>query len=111
MRIALQELVDYCSAKEDAEICFPFGDVPICFKYDGHIFVEIYPNDSDYKITVRCNPDIGACYREQYKDIVIPGYHVPMRQRRYKNTILLDRDLSKEIIFEMIDHSYNTLKR
>ena len=65
MRIALQELVDYCSAKEDAEICFPFGDVPICFKYDGHIFVEIYPNDSDYKITVRCNPDIGACYREQ----------------------------------------------
>jgi predicted DNA-binding protein (MmcQ/YjbR family) len=111
MKIALQELIDYCTAKDNAEICFPFGDVPICFKFNGRIFIEIYPNDSDYKITVRCEPDIGECYREQYKDIVLPGYHVPLRQRKYKNTLLLDKEIEKNVVLEMIDHSYNTLKQ
>lgn len=110
MKIKLQEIIDFCLQKENAEISFPFGDIPICFKYKGKIFVEIYPNDSDYKITVRCDSNVGGYYREKYPGIVIPGYHVPIKQRKYKNTVFLNRDIPKDLVFEMIEHSYNTLR-
>ncbi len=107
--IGLQELIDYCSGKPEAGIAFPFGDIPICFKYRERIFIEIYPNSDDYKMTVRCDPAIGEYYRTRYPRIVLPGYHVPLRQRRYKNTVLLDEGMDKETLLGMIDHSYGTL--
>lgn len=110
MKIKLQELINFCLQKLDAEISFPFGDVPICFKYKGKIYVAIYPNDSDHKITVRCDPNVGEFYREKYQGIVVPRYHVPKRQRKYKNTVLLDNGIPKDLVFELIEHSYNTIR-
>jgi Uncharacterized protein conserved in bacteria len=106
----LQELIDYCLGKEGAVIDFPFGDVPVCVKYEGRIFAEIYPNDDNYKITLRCEPEVGERYRNQYPGIVLPGYHVPLRQRRYKNTVLLGGGLPEAVLEEMIDRSYATLR-
>jgi predicted DNA-binding protein (MmcQ/YjbR family) len=106
----LQELVDYCLDKEGAVIDFPFGDIPVCVKFEGRIFAEIYPNESNYKITLRCEPDVGERYRNEYPGIVLPGYHVPLRQRKFKNTVLLDGDLPSSVLKEMIDHSYGTLR-
>ena len=96
--------------KPNVEITFPFGDVPICFKHNGRIFIEIYPNYDNYKITVRCDPIIGEYYRTNYPEVIIPGYHVPLRQRKYKNTVLLDKGLHKKELLEIIDHSYCTLE-
>jgi predicted DNA-binding protein (MmcQ/YjbR family) len=110
MSIGLQEIIDHCMQKSGAEIAFPFGDIPICFKYNGRIFIEIYPNDDNYKITVRCEPVQGEYYRIAYPSNVIPGYHVPLRQRKYKNTVILNNGIDKEKVFEMIDHSYSTLQ-
>ena len=82
--INLQELVDYCLSKQNAYIDFPFGDSPVCFKYDGRIFAEIYPGDDNYKITLRCDPVAGEYYRNKYPEIVIPGYHVPCGNENIK---------------------------
>ena len=101
--------MDYCLLKENAYIDFPFGDIPICVKYNGHIFAEIYPNKNDYKITLRCNPENGQEYREKYPEIIIPGYHVPLKQRKYKNTIKLDNNIIGKEIYKLIDQSYETL--
>jgi len=109
--IDLQELIDYCSKKTDSEIAFPFGNEPICFKHNGKIFIEIYPNDDNYKVTVRCDSVIGEYYRTKYPEIIIPGYHVPLRQRKYKNTVLLNRGLSKKILLELIDQSFSTIEK
>ena len=92
--IKLNKIMDYCLSKKGATLEFPFGDIPICVKYNGRIFAEIYPNTNDYKITLRCNPEIGQMYREKYSEIIIPGYHVPLKQRKYKNTIKLDNNIS-----------------
>ena len=92
--IKLNKIMDYYLLKEGAYIDFPFGDIPICVKYNKHIFAEIYPNNNDYKITLRCKPEIGQMYREKYPEIIIPGYHVPLKQRRFKNTIKLDNNVS-----------------
>lgn len=108
--IPLQELVDYCIGKPDSEISFPFGDVPVCFKHRGKIFIEIYPNADDFKITVRCEPAAGERCRARYPGIVVPGYHVPLRQRMHKITIFLNKGLSKHTVLDLIDRSYDTLE-
>jgi len=109
--IKLKEIMDYCLSKEDAYIDFPFGDIPICVKYNRHIFAEVYPNSDDYKITLRCNPELGLLYRKKYPEIIIPGYHVPLKQRKYKNTIKLDNNIIEKDIYKLIDESYETLLR
>ena len=106
----LNEIVDYCLSKKDAYIDFPFGDIPICIKYDGHIFAEIYPETNNYKITLRCEPEIGEMYREKYPEIILPGYHTPLKQRKYKNTIKLDNEIIGNEIYKLIDESYETLR-
>ncbi len=154
----LNEILDYCLSKKGAYVDFPFGDIPICVKYNGHIFAEIYPKDNrvllklqfqknfhsktafassqrfarfgtkreqmqrlilkltkfqnksnDYKITLRCIPEIGQMYREKYPEIIIPGYHVPLKQRKYKNTVKLDNNIIGKEIYKLIDQSYETL--
>jgi predicted DNA-binding protein (MmcQ/YjbR family) len=105
----LNALIEYCASKPEARMEFPFGAIPICFKYHGRLFAEIYPNEADFKITVRCDPDVGTFLREEYPGTVVPGYHVPLRQRRFKNTILLDGQIEDTEIFRMIDHSYSTI--
>jgi predicted DNA-binding protein (MmcQ/YjbR family) len=108
--IKLQEIIDYCLSKQDAYIDFPFGDIPICIKYNKNIFAEIYPNNDDYKITLRCIPENGEIYQNKYPKIVIPGYHVPLKQRKHKNTIKLDNDMMDKELYKMIDESYETLR-
>jgi predicted DNA-binding protein (MmcQ/YjbR family) len=105
----LQDIVDYCLSKGNAYIDFPFGNIPICVKYNGHIFAEIYPEKDNYKITLRCEPEIGQTYRKKYSEIILPGWHVPLKQRKYKNTIKLDNEIIGKEIYKLIDQSYATL--
>jgi predicted DNA-binding protein (MmcQ/YjbR family) len=108
---ALNEIMDYCLSKEGAVIDFPFGGIPICIKYNGHIFAEIYPETDNYKITLRCEPKTGEIYRIKYPGIIIPGYHVPLKQRKYKNTIKLDNEKIGKELNKLIDESYGTLTK
>lgn len=45
--------------------------------------------------------DIPICFK------VIRGYHCPPVQAIYRNTIYINKTVSDEIIYEMIDHSYD----
>jgi predicted DNA-binding protein (MmcQ/YjbR family) len=107
----LNEIVDYCLSKKDTYVDFPFGDIPICIKYNKHLFAEIYPEADNYKITLRCEPEIGQIYREKYPEIILPGYHVSLKQRKYKNTIKLDNEIIGNEIYKLIDESYETLMK
>jgi len=109
--MTLQSLVDYCLRKEGAYIDCPFGDIPICAKWKGHIFAEIYPKPGDFKITLRCDPEVGEVYKARYPGRVPPAYHVPTRQRPHKCTILLDGGFDRAELERMIDHSYGNLTR
>ncbi|MDF2542672.1 MAG: hypothetical protein K0S47_2390 [Herbinix sp.] len=96
----------YCLQKPGAYEVTPFGPIPICYKVGNRIFLELYPRDEDYKITIRSEMMLTDYYRSQYPGVVIPGYHCPERQRRYKNTIYMNRGLADDVVFDMIDHSY-----
>ena len=103
----VNEIIEYCQKKSKAYIDYPFGDIPICFKVNKKIFAEIYPLENDYKITLKCDPLLAELYRRQYEDVVIRGYHCPPVQAIYRNTIYINKTVSDEIIYEMIDHSYD----
>lgn len=106
----LNRLINYCLHKPGAVLDFPFGEIPMCIKVCGKIFAEIYPKANDYKITLKCEPERAEFYRHQYSDIVVPGYHVPNRQKIYWNTVFLNEKIEEEIL-NMVDHSYNEVKK
>jgi len=106
IKLQIEEITEYCLNKKKAYIDYPFGDMPICFKVNNKLFAQLYPLENDYKITLKCNVLFADIYREQYKNIVVKGYHCPPVQALHFNTIYINK-INKKILFEMIDHSYD----
>jgi len=105
-----QDIVDYCQKKEGAFLCFPFREVPVCFKIGKMIFCELYPDDNDFKVTLRCDKETALILREKYPGDVIRGYYCPPVQQPYKNTVYLNRSVPDNEIYVMIDTSYLNAK-
>ena len=101
------EITRYCLQKSGAYEDFPFGEVPVCYKVCGKLFLQLYPLPDNHKITVSCEPMLAELYRTQYPDTVIPGYHCPKQLRPYMNTVYLNGAADDAAVFHMIDHSYN----
>lgn len=102
------EIKAYCLAKHKACEDHPFGDVPVCYKLNGKIFAQLYPDPKDYKITLKCTALSGSTFRAAYPGVVVRGYHCPPVQQPYWNTIHLDKFPAEELPF-MIDHAYETV--
>ena len=94
----------YCLSKPKAVETYPFGEVPICYKINGKIFAQLYPD----KITVKCTRFAGELFRQQYPGIVVRGYHCPPVQQPYWNTVALENFPAEELRY-MIDHAYETV--
>lgn len=104
----VQEIKKNCLTKPGAYEDCPFGVVPICYKLNGKIFAQLYPQEYDYKITLKCTADAGQFYRTVYPGRVVRGYHCPPVQQPYWNTIYLN-DFPDEELLNMIDHAYETV--
>lgn len=103
-----EKIKEYCLSKYKAEETYPFGDVPICYKLNGKIFAQLYPDESDYKITLKCTKEAGEFYRTVYPGRVVRGYHCPPVQQPYWNTVYLDEFPDEELL-NMIDLAYETV--
>lgn len=94
----------YCLSKPKAVETYPFGDWPICYKVNGKIFAQLYPD----KITLKCTAFQGQMFRAAWPDIVVRGYHCPPVQQPYWNTIDLSRFPLEELP-HMIDLAYDAV--
>lgn len=104
----VKDIKAYCLNKWKSYEDYPFGDIPICYKLNGKVFAQIYPNQEDFKITLKCTADAGQFYRQVYPGVVVRGYHCPPVQQPYWNTIYLE-DFPDEELLNMIDHAYDTV--
>lgn len=104
----MEEIKNYCLSKHKAYETYPFGKIPICYKLNNKIFAQIYPKETDFKITLKCTADVGEFYRTIYPNKVVRGYHCPPVQQPYWNTIYLD-DFPDDELLNMIDHAYETV--
>jgi predicted DNA-binding protein (MmcQ/YjbR family) len=104
------EILSYCLLKKGAYIDYPFGDIPVCVRVKAGnrtpIFVQLYPLEKDYKVTVKCGAPEALFYRNLYPDAVKRGYFCPPVQQPYWNTITLDGRVPDKELKLMFDHAY-----
>jgi len=92
----------YCLKKKRTDEGFPFDDTTLVIKVGGKIFVLI-SLDGGPSVNLKCDPDLAIDLREA-NPAIIPGYHM---NKKHWNTVILDGSLSRTLILQMIDHSYD----
>ena len=103
-----EDIKAYCLSKHKACEAYPFGKVPVCYKLNDKIFAQLYPDEGNYKITLKCTADAAQFYRMVYPDKIVEGYHCSKVQKPYWNTIYLD-DFPEKELYNMIDFAYDTV--
>ncbi len=89
-----------CLKKKGAWEDLPFGDDPLVMKIGTKMFALLSLGKN--QISLKCDPLLSIEYRNDYAAI-IPGYHL---NKKHWNTILLDSEISDELMIKMINMSY-----
>jgi predicted DNA-binding protein (MmcQ/YjbR family) len=97
----IEELNEYCLSLKDTNACFPFDDESLVFKVSGKMFAMIPLERVELQITVKCDPEKAVDLRERYT-CVEGAYHF---NKKYWNTIYLNRDMHDEDVKSWIRHS------
>jgi predicted DNA-binding protein (MmcQ/YjbR family) len=106
-----KQLEEYLLSKLKSRIDYPFDDVTPVFKVFNKMFALVSTDENPLRINLKCDPADAEALRGMYRAI-IPGYHM---NKRHWNTIILDDTVPAELLYELIDHSYDlvvkTLKK
>ena len=98
----IEEAREYCLSQKNATECFPFDDVSLVFKVEEKMFL-LLPLDADEPcVSLKCSTDYTEELRERYA-AVEGAYHF---NKKYWNSIYLDRDMEDEEVKRWIFHSY-----
>ena len=96
------EILDYCLAKKGVEETFPFNPETLVVKVAGKMFALIPLEKQPVNLSLKADPEKSAELREQYPQIT-GAYHM---NKTHWNSVRCE-GLKKELIFELIDHSYD----
>jgi predicted DNA-binding protein (MmcQ/YjbR family) len=102
----IEEVRAYCLLKKGAEESFPFDDTTLVIKVGGKIFI-LLNLENDFSMNLKCDPERAIGLRES-NPAITPGYHM---SKKHWNTVIPDGSVSKKLLFEMIDHSYDLVFR
>ena len=102
-----EEIRNYSLEKKDVLETFPFGDDVLVFKVNNKIFLLLSISEETVSINLKCDPDKALELREEYPDVIIPGYHM---NKKHWNTVY-PLIVSKNLVLEMIDDSYNLVSQ
>ena len=97
----IEELREYCLSLKEATEDMPFEDEYLIFRVFNKWFAVIPLNDTELKISVKCNPAKAVELREQYH-CVKPAWHF---NKKYWNSIILNWDMDDETVKHWIRHS------
>ena len=101
-----EELLKYCLTKKGAYVDHPFGPESDIIKVKKRIFAQLFYLNSKPMMTVNGDAVTNDFYRQIYPDCVKRGYHCPLVQQPYFNTIDLTGGVPDKDLFAMIDGSY-----
>lgn len=102
----IEDIRNYCLAKDDVTEGFPFGSSALVFKTAGKMFLLMMIDETPLSINVKCDPDKALELRETYP-CVLPGYHM---NKKHWNTIVIEPTLPPELLREWIHHSYDLVR-
>lgn len=98
----IEDVRAYCLSLPNVTESFPFDEVSLVFKIEGKMFLLLPLDAEEPKISLKCDPDEAIRLRETY-NAVEGAYHF---NKKYWNSIYLDRDMSSDEIRHWIDHAY-----
>ncbi|MEX1002451.1 MAG: MmcQ/YjbR family DNA-binding protein [Crocinitomicaceae bacterium] len=97
----IEEFSKSCRNKKGVTEVFPFDEKTLVYKVMGKMFaladIEVFEF-----INLKCDPERSVELRERYHGIK-PGYHM---NKQLWNSVYVNEDVPDELIFELIDHSY-----
>lgn len=97
------ELVrEYCLSLKNTTECFPFDDVSLVFKVENKMYLLLPLDAAEPCISLKCHTGHVENLRERY-NAVEGAYHF---NKKYWNTIYLNRDMPADEIKHWIHHSY-----
>ncbi|MCG9971651.1 MmcQ/YjbR family DNA-binding protein [Christiangramia crocea] len=94
---------NYCLSKKAVTEHLPFGPDNLVFKVMGKIFSIVSLDEIPLRANLKCDPDRAIELREEYDGSILPGYHM---NKQHWNTLVLDNRLNPELVFGLINHSY-----
>lgn len=98
----IEDVREYCLSLKNTSEHLPFDDVSLVFKVENKMFLLLPLDAEEPKISLKCNPDYTEELRERY-NAVEGAYHF---NKKYWNSIYLDRDMPDDEIKKWIDHSF-----
>jgi len=101
----IESYFNYCLELPGITEEFPFDEKTLVFKVKGKIY-SLTDVDTFESINLKYDPYRAIIFRDMYEEI-IPGYHM---NKKHWNTVKMTGSLSNELIFELIDHSYELVK-
>ena len=99
----IEEIREYCLSKPHTTEGTPFDETTLVFKVAEKMFALTNMESIPTKVNLKCDPERAIELREQYPDIIIPGYHM---SKKHWNTITTE-ELGYNFVKELIDHSYS----
>ena len=97
----LDDVRTHCIQKAGVTEGFPFDQNTLVFKVFGKLFALMDVDVFD-SLNLKCDPEKAIELRETFQGIQ-PGYHM---SKKHWNTVLLNNDVSNQLLVELIDHSY-----
>jgi predicted DNA-binding protein (MmcQ/YjbR family) len=99
----IEEFRSYCLSKPMVTEEFPFDETTLVFKVVGKMFALSGLERQPPAINLKCDPERAIELREEYDGTIISGFHM---NKKHWNTVEIN-SLSRELIIELIDHSYD----
>jgi predicted DNA-binding protein (MmcQ/YjbR family) len=101
--MSIDEIRAHCLSKKLVTEDLPFGEDTLVFRVADKIFLLTGLNAETVSINVKCDPERAINLRESHADVK-PGYHM---NKKHWNKVDCEGALSKAVIKELIDHSYD----
>jgi predicted DNA-binding protein (MmcQ/YjbR family) len=99
-----RELRRACLAHRGASEEFPFGPETSVFMVHRKMFALCqFDRDPPLRVNLKCEPELAEQLRKTYPAIR-PGWHM---NKRHWNTVVLDGSLPRQLVFDLIEDSYD----
>ena len=106
-----EEIIQYCLSLPNTYEDYPFPEdnVSVTMKHikNNKWFALIMKVNDKLYLNVKTNPDYSDILRSAYS-YIIPAYHM---NKEHWNTIIVDENVDKELVEELIDQSYELTKK
>jgi predicted DNA-binding protein (MmcQ/YjbR family) len=99
----IEEFRDYCLAKKGVTESFPFDEHTLVFKVMGKMFALTGLERVPPQATLKCDPERSASLREEYDGLIFGAFHM---SKLHWNTVEIASNVPRDLIYELIDHSY-----